>query len=1111
MSVPPVPCPSLDELEGAAAGHELSALLIGHLESCDSCRQTLDRIREDNRFLSGFAVDGSLLASPPAGGDFQLDIPGYQITREVHRGGQGVVYQAVQRSTKRNVAIKVMKQGPFATMADRARFDREIEMLGRLNHPNIVAVHDAGIISGFHFFVMNYIDGRPLDEIAGRGSPDFSTRAVLQLFCKIADAVHAAHLRGIIHRDLKPSNIRIDRSGEPHVLDFGLAKPADAPRDSVMTATGQFVGSLPWASPEQVEGEPSKVDLRTDVYSLGAILFQLLTGHLPIDVGSNLRLSIDHILFREPQRPSATAGGAGIDEELDTIVLKCLSKDRDRRYQSAGELARDLQRYLAGESIEAKRDSAIYVLRKTLRRYRLRVALAGAFVVLLAAFSIVMSLLYRHSVRLEHEAVRSATTLVDLLSSNSVEQGRMAGMLGNIGQAERLLWQELLTHRDGGESSTLHLNDPPGSVEAYWALWEVYRRQPCLRTVTPQPAGMRLVTLADDGKSLWTGDINGFIQRVSFDGLRLDSYKLTFPNTVGLPFIDGDGKHVFKYDRHDFTVWRRGDGDRPLVRLSQLLNVDSGCVYSSHSGRRFAAVINDDAVVWKTDPLMELARFHIEGSGLLALALSSDDQRLAARDRNGGMHVWEIESKQRLVSAPGSASPRRLLHNGGAILFSPDGRLVADGWEESAGRIWDVHRDPPTYIELSERPGSHRIQCFSPDGTLLAIGDLEGRLRVFDVRTGKHLFGFVAHVGRIRSVVFTGDGRGIWTSGNEDLRLWEVDPNGGVRVLRIEGGGLHGVDFSPDGRRMTVVGGQGELEEVDPATLSRTPIEFENESTISSVALSRDGRRTVASTYGNAAYLWDSTDLKKPPLKIPHPKYVSCACFSPDGERVATACDDGKVRIWRTQDQTLEREFYIGEDRVPQVTFDPTDGRRLVAAVRTGALLVWDLETGACQTWRAVDYSPLRAVRFSPDGRWLYAAGADRVVEIWDAAQHRRVDAMVGHNQEIFCLEVSSDGEWIASGDAGGVIRLWHAGLRRPLATLDGHTGSVMALRFTPDSRSLVSVSLDETVRVWDLTYYARHIAGNLESQLNRLGELNATDRSKADAWRRWAQTISSR
>lgn len=1118
MSVSQEPCPPSDVLEGIASGRDTPFPLHDHLAMCEACRQSLERMREDNRFLSRFAVGGSLPSGSTPAQDYQLDIPGYEIVREIHRGGQGVVYQAVQRSTQRDVAIKVMKQGPFATLADRVRFDREVEALGRLNHPNIVAVHDAGIVAGCHFFVMNYVDGLSLDAMTD-GPPESPPNTagrdraskhgeLLRLFCKVADAVHAAHLRGIIHRDLKPSNIRIDRSGEPHVLDFGLSKSVDAPRDSVMTETGQFVGSLPWASPEQVEGQSSKIDLRTDVYSLGAMLYQLLTGTLPFDVGSNLRQSIDAILFREPQRPSAIAAAskrAAIDEELDTIVLKCISKDRERRYQSAGDLARDLRHYLAGEAIEAKRDSAIYMLRKTLTRYRVRVAFAGAFVVMLAVFGVVMAFLYRHSVRLEHDAVRSAASLAELLSSNNIEQGRMAGLLGNMEQAERLLWGELLTHRVGGQESAIRLNDPPGPPEAYWALWEVYRRQPCFRTVTPQPPAMRTATMSDDGKSLWTGDSNGFVQRIDEVGARLDSYQVAFPNAIGLPFIDAHGTFVFKYDKRRYMVWRRGAGDRSLIELPKMLNVDAGSVFATRSGRRFAAVIDGGAAVWSTDPPAELARFVAEGVDLNAVAISNDDRRLAARDHFGGLHVWDIESKNRLVGTRASAPSREFLHNGGAIVFSPDDRRIADGWEEANGRIWDLRRDPPTFMELSERPGSHRLQCFSPNGDLLAVGDLEGRLRIFDSRTGQCRVSFVAHAARVRSVAFTGDGRGVWTCGNDDLRLWEVATDAGTRVVRVNGESFHSVAITPDGRWLTAGGGTGTLHRFGLANLSKSTLSFGNESNVSCVAVSRDGRRTVASTYGNAAYLWNSDDLNRPPVKIPHPQYVSDACFSPDGARVATACDDGSVRVWRCDDQLLEREFHAGEDRVPQVTFDPHDGRRLAGAVRNGALLVWNLETGECETWQSATYNPLRAVRFSPDGRWLYAAGADRMVEIWDAARGRREGALVGHNQEIFCLDVSEDGEWIASGDAGGVIRLWHAALRRPLATLDGHAGSVMALSFAPDGRSLVSASLDGTVRVWDLTYYARHIKGNLATQLTRLGAIDPADGAKVEAWRRWA------
>ncbi|HKQ47303.1 MAG TPA: protein kinase [Phycisphaerae bacterium] len=1108
-----MPCPSSDELEGIAIGGDVPSSVRNHVDNCVACRGSLERIREDNQFLSHFAVAGRLLPANVPEPDYRLDIPGYTIVREIHRGGQGVVYQAVQHSTKRDVAIKIMKQGPFATLADRVRFDREIETLGRLNHPHIVAVHDAGTAAGFHYFVMNYVDGRALDEIAdSTGADSPSPRQTLgefiALFCKICDAVHDAHLRGIIHRDLKPSNIRVDQSGQPFVLDFGLAKSAEAQADSMMTQTGQFVGSLPWASPEQVEGASTKVDLRTDVYSLGAILYQLLTGRLPFDVGTNLRRSMDDILHREPPHPGAIAAAAGratINDELETIVLKCLSKERERRYQSAGDLARDLRRYLIGEPIEAKRDSAIYVLRKTLRRYRRRVAFAAAFMMLFAFSSVVMTLLYRQSTQLEREAVRSAASMAELLSRNQIEQGRMAGLLGNIDQAERLLWRELLTHREGSDSSSLRLNEPPGPPEAYWALWEVYRRNPCRRTITPAPGAMRSVTLSGDGKTIWTADVDGNIQRLDERGERLDGYHVAFPSPLGLPVVDARGDYIFKYDTSCYAVWRRNDLQKPLVELPRSSVLESGGFFVSRSGRRFAAIHDGAAFVWNTDPIGEAGRFEIDGAAILGIAISNDDRRLAARDRLGGLYVWDIESRQRLITALGAAAARENLRVIGGLLFAPDDRRLADGWEETAGRIWDLAADPPDFVELSERPGSHRILSFSPDGSRLAVGDMGGELRVFDAQSGKRLVGIVAHAGRMRSVAFTGDGRGIWTSGDNDLRLWEVEPDAGVRVARIAGESLHGVDISPDGRHIAAGGGMGALQYIDRDSWNVVTAPFGNAAIISAVAFSPDGERIAAATYGNAVFVWSRSDPGRPAMRLEHPGLVSYVSFSPDGARLATACDDGGVRIWRAADGAPEREFRDSNDRVPQLAFDPP-GRRLAAAVRNGALLVWKLDTGECEIWRQATHNPLRAVRFSSDGRWLIAAGANRTLEMWDAERGRVEETIAGHRQEIYCVDINRSGEWMASGDAGGNILLWHTPTRRLLATLTGHSGSVMALRFSPDGRTLISASLDGTLRDWDLTYYGRHIAGNFETQFQRLGMMCQGGEEQLVAWRRWAE-----
>ncbi len=328
-------------------------------------------------------------------------IAGYTIVHELHRGGQGVVYQAIQQSTKRKVAIKVMKEGPFGDAAEQARFQREIQILGQFQHPNIVAIHDSGIAAGSHYFVMDYIRGEPLD--AYMASSKRSIDDTLQLFAKICDAVNAAHLRGIIHRDLKPGNIRIDTEGEPHILDFGLAKVTSGTDATQMTMTGMFLGSLPWASPEQAEGAPDQIDVRTDVYSLGVLLYQMLTGRFPYEVVGNMRDVLDNILKATPARPSTVR--RQINDEVETIALKCLSKEKERRYQSAGELARDVQRYLKGEPIEAKRDSGWYVLKKSLRRHRAAVAVAAAFLLILGAGLATSLSLWRQAVRERDRAV----------------------------------------------------------------------------------------------------------------------------------------------------------------------------------------------------------------------------------------------------------------------------------------------------------------------------------------------------------------------------------------------------------------------------------------------------------------------------------------------------------------------------------------------------------------------------------------------------------------------------------------------------------------------------------------------------------------------------------
>ena len=342
-------------------------------------------------------------------------ILGYENLGTLGRGGQGVVYCATQCSTGQTVAIKVLLGGAWASERHRLRFEREIDLIAALRHPNIVRLYDGGVTSeGYPYYVMEFIEGVGLDELispapdegtqtpadgtldAGASAeqpttiPELSGRPALELFAKVCEAVGHAHQRGMIHRDIKPSNIRIDPQGEPHVLDFGLGKAdSDDSDSSAMTLTGEFMGSPPWASPEQTEGMPAGIDARTDVYSLGVVLFQLLTGRFPYPVVGGFREVLDNIKHVEPPPPSTLR--KGIDGEIDTIVLKCLAKEPERRYQDADELARDIRHYLADEPIEAKRDSVTYRLRKRLRRHRVTVGLTLALLAV-AAVSVVSTL-----------------------------------------------------------------------------------------------------------------------------------------------------------------------------------------------------------------------------------------------------------------------------------------------------------------------------------------------------------------------------------------------------------------------------------------------------------------------------------------------------------------------------------------------------------------------------------------------------------------------------------------------------------------------------------------------------------------------------------------------
>lgn len=357
------------------------------------------------------------------------EITGYQILQELPRGGQARVYQALHLATKTKVALKVL-HADFQHSAQAKRyFEQEVEFAARLHHPNIVAIRDSGVIQGFYYFAMTYIRGEPLNRHIQ--SWDLSIRDKLILFSKVCDAVAHAHQHGVIHRDLKPSNILVDERAEPQVLDFGLAKSIDRKNhgddtENPTTLTGEIKGTLAYMAPEQAEGRPDHIDVRTDVYALGVIFYWMLTGAFPYDVSGSALNTLQKIQYTDPIRPKRVLGK--LDSDIEAIVLKCLEKAPEKRYQSSAELRDELRRWMDGQPILAKSVSSVYLLRKVLARHRWASAVLVLLGIILLAYGLVCHSLYA-DLRQANTAGQTATESLALIEQKHTGLARQAAFL----------------------------------------------------------------------------------------------------------------------------------------------------------------------------------------------------------------------------------------------------------------------------------------------------------------------------------------------------------------------------------------------------------------------------------------------------------------------------------------------------------------------------------------------------------------------------------------------------------------------------------------------------------------------------------------------------------
>jgi WD40 repeat protein len=1025
---------------------------------------------------------------PPAAADTPDEtprpvVPGYEILRELGRGGMGVVYQARQVALNRVVALKMILAGGHAGEDELARFRLEAEALALLRHPNIVQIYEVGRHEGRPFLALEFLEGGSLAGQLKQGTPPPTAAAALVE--ALARAVHAAHERGIVHRDLKPENVLLDRDGTPKITDFGLAKRVED--KAGQTASNAVVGTPSYMAPEQAEGKSRLVGPTADVYALGAILYRLLTGRPPFEGPTTMDVLLQ-VVAEEPVPPRRRC--PQVPRDLDTISLKCLRKQPADRYADALELAEDLRRFQGGEPIRARPVGRVERLFKWARR---RPALAAACVlgVLVLLLGVGGASTFRLWQRAEgaqqraEMALQEATATRDQLAVEkqsteaALERERVAkeGLAEARRDLERLSYYRavdlaLREWRDNEMARAEHLlRNSPASLRG----WEWHYVRRLCRTellvfsghtgdvhgVAFSPDGSRLASASQDGTvKVWESQTGQLVRTLQGHSDWVSGVAFS-PDGKRLASASGDGT-VKLWDVHT------GQEERTLKGHTKWV---SGVAFSP-DGRRLASASEDRTVrVWDAHTGQELSTLRRLHYWVSSVAFSPDGRRLAcaACSADQTVEIWDVQTGQQTLSLKHTQQVS-------GVAFSPDGKRLASAPGDGTVRLWDAH----TGLEertLMGHTGRVLSVSFSPDGGRLASASMDRTVKVWDALTGQEVRTLRGHTDRVSGVTFSPDGQRLASaSADRTVRVWDAQPGQVALTLKGHTGGVRSVAFSPEGGFLASAGAEiagrdkpGEVKVWDAYTGREARTLRGHTGGIEDVCFSPDGRRLASASWDMTVKIWDTATGREIHSLKGHIAWVKSLAFSADGRRLASASRDHTVKVWDVQTGQEVRTLRGHASAVYGVAFSP-DGCRLASASADKTVMVWDAQTGHETFTLAGHTAVVWGVSFSPDGRRLASASWDRTVRVWDAATGKEIRTLQGHTEDVSSVTFSPDGHRLASGSGDKSVKLWDAQTGQEALTLKGHTGFITSVAFSPDGRRLASASLDGTVKVWDAT-----------------------------------------